>query len=205
MRERNLIRASKVLSAIFNPFYLAVVGLIILFLFSYMALLPWAYKLWVVTLVYILTVMLPTLLIRWYRSYQGWSLFELGLKERRMVPYLISIVCYALCFYLMNFMHIPHFMSSIIVAAWAIQVVCALVNLQWKICNHTAAIGGVGGALLAFSLMFSFNPNWWFCLILLLAGFVGTARMVLRQHSLSEVVVGFLVGTAIAFLVILRI
>jgi len=65
-------------------------------------------------------------------------------------------------------------MSRIIVAALGIQVVCAIINLWWKVSTHTAAIGGVAGALLAFSVMFMFNPTWWFCLIILLAGMVGT-------------------------------
>ena len=43
---------------------------------------------------------------------------------------------------------------------------------------------------------------WWLCFVLILAGAVGTARMILRQHSLSQVVGGFLVGAACAILVI---
>ena len=104
----------------------------------------------------------------------------------------------------MNLLHIPHFMSSIIVAALAIQVVCAFVNLFWKISTHTAAIGGVAGALIAFSGIFSYNPVWWLCIIIIVAGLLGTSRMILRQHSLSQVVAGFLLGFVLSFIVILR-
>ncbi|MDY6287435.1 MAG: hypothetical protein SPL65_08985, partial [Lachnospiraceae bacterium] len=41
-------------------------------------------------LVPIFTILLPTYLIHFYRKYQGWTLIELGRKERRMVPYVIS-------------------------------------------------------------------------------------------------------------------
>lgn len=81
-------------------------------------------------------------------------------------------------------------------------MVCAFINIWWKISTHTAAIGGVAGALLAYSISFSFNPIWWLCLVLILAGMVGTARMILRQHSLSQVVTGFFIGLVCAFLVI---
>ena len=170
MRERDIIFTARLLSSIFNPFYLPLVGLIILFMFSYLSLLPFFFKLQVLLIVYLCTVLLPTLLIRLYRHYQGWTLYEMGIKERRMVPYIISIMSYFLCYYLMNMLHIPHFMSSILVAALAIQVVCAIINLFWKISTHTAAIGGVTGALLAFSAMFVFNPVWWLCLLIIIAG-----------------------------------
>ena len=194
MIERDIIFAARVISAIFHPFYLAIVGLIFLFIFSYMSVLPLGYKLSVLGIVYLCTVLLPAWLIRFYRKYQGWSLWEIGFKERRMIPYIISIVCYLLCYYIMNMLHIPHFMSSIIVAALTIQVICAIVNLFWKISTHTAAIGGVAGALIAFSSMFSFNPIWWLCVTIIVAGVLGTSRMILRQHSLSQVVAGFLLG-----------
>ena len=195
---------ARVVSALVNPFYLPVIGLILLFLFSYLRQMPTAYKLQVVLMVYLCTALLPTLLIRFYRRYQGWSLIELGTRERRMIPYVIAIVCYLLCFYLMNRSHIPHFMGSIVVAALAIQVVCAGINLFWKISTHSAAVGGVAGALLIFSLVFNFNPIWWFCGVVLLGGVVGTSRMILRQHTLPQVVCGFLLGLVIAFIAILR-
>ena len=85
MSERNIVFIAKVLSAFFNPFYLPVVGLILLFIFSYMQQMPIGYKLQVVIVVYLCTALLPTLLIRLYRHYQGWSLMELGTRERRMI------------------------------------------------------------------------------------------------------------------------
>lgn len=182
------------MSIIFTPFYLPLVGLIALFVFSYLSLLPLSYKLLVVSVVYFFTILLPTLLIHIYRRYQNWTLIELGQKERRMVPYVISILCYFTCVYVMERMHTPHFMASIVIAALIIQIVCAIVNVWWKISTHTAAIGGVAGAIFAFSVIFGFNPIYWFCVVLFLSGLLGTSRMILRQHSLSQVVGGFLVG-----------
>jgi membrane-associated phospholipid phosphatase len=96
----------------------------------------------------------------------------------------------------MNLQHIPHFMGSIVIAALVVQVVCAIINVWWKISTHTAAIGGVAGALFVFAEYFGFNPVWWFCLVFILAGVLGSARMILRQHTLGQVVGGFLIGMA---------
>lgn len=193
-REKQIILAARIVSMLFTPFYLPLVGLVVLFWLSYLSQYPASYKFFVLAVVYFFTILLPTFLIHLYRRYQGWSLFELGRKERRMVPYVISILCYFTCIYLMEQMHMPHFMGSIVIAALMIQIVCALINVWWKISTHTAAIGGMGGALFVFSDLFGFNPVWWFCLTFIVAGILGTARMLLRQHTLSQVVGGFLVG-----------
>ncbi len=193
-REKQIILGARIISVIFTPFYLPLVGLLTLFLFSYLSLYPWEFKLKVISLVFLFTVLLPTFLIRLYRRYQGWTLIELGQKERRMVPYIISILCYFACVFLMERQHIPHFMASIVIAALVVQIVCALINMLWKISTHTAAIGGFAGALFVFADAFGFNPVWWFCLLFIMAGLLGSSRMILRQHTLSQVVGGFFVG-----------
>ena len=202
MKEKNIIFTARIMSMIFTPFYLPIVGLIALFIFSYMSLLPMIYKLVILAMVYLLTVVAPSLLIHLYRLCQGWTSHELGRKERRLVPYIISIVCYFACFFWMEYRNTPRVISIVVVVALTIQMVCALINIWWKISTHTAAIGGVAGGLVSYSIAFSFNPLWWLCFVLILAGAVGTARMILRQHSLSQVVTGFLVGVACAILVI---
>ena len=199
MREKDIIIAARVVSMVFTPFYLPSAGLLALFIFSYMSLMPLFYKTLVMLTVYLFTILLPTLLIHAYRNYQGWSRWQLGKRESRMVPYIIAIICYTLCYFVMSYFHVPQFMANILVAALLIQVVCAVVNVWWKISTHTAAIGGFEGALVAFSILFAFNPLWWFCVILVFAGTVGTSRMILRQHSLSQVVAGFMSGTVIGF------
>ena len=116
-REKQIILAARVVSMIFTPFYLPILGLVVLFFLSYLNQYQASYKVMVLAVVYLFTILLPTLLIHFYRRYQGWSLTELGLKERRIVPYLISILCYFTCLYLMEQMHIPYFMRSIVTAA----------------------------------------------------------------------------------------
>jgi membrane-associated phospholipid phosphatase len=191
---------ARVVSMLFTPFYLPMLGLVALFFLSYLSQYLSSYKFLVLALVYFFTILLPTFLIHLYRRYQGWSLLELGVRERRVVPYVISILCYFTCYYIMERMHIPYFMRSIVASALVIQVVCALINVWWKISTHTAGIGGVAGALFVFSEVFHFNPTWWFCLVLLVAGVLGSSRMILRQHTLPQVVVGFLVGFVCAII-----
>jgi len=140
-REKNIIYIARLVSLIFTPFYLPLVGLIALFTFSYLNLLPVAYRLLVLAIIYLFTILMPTFFIHLYRRAQGWSLLELGQKRRRMVPYGISIVCYGACLWTLDKIHIYHFVSSIVLAALLVQIICAIINIWWKISTHTAGIG----------------------------------------------------------------
>lgn len=202
IKEKDILLTARIVSMIFTPFYLPILGLAALFIFTYMSILPWQYKLWVLLLSYLLTILLPTLLIRLYRRYQGWTRLELSRRERRMIPYVITILCYFFCYYVMSMLRLPQFMANILMVALIIQIICAIINVWWKISTHTAAIGGVEGSLLAFAVLFDFDPMVWFCILLIIAGMVGSARIILRSHSLSQVITGFFIGLISSFWII---
>lgn len=203
MKEKHLLITARFLSLVFTPFYLPMMGMLALFSFSYLAILPLLYKSQLILMVYLFTILFPSFFIRIYHSHKWKFLSELHPREQRMVPYVISIISYFLCIYLMSLKHVPHFMTNILLAALIIQVVCAVINVWWKVSTHTAGIGGVTGALLAYATLFAFNPVWWLSGVIIISGLVGTSRIILRQHSLSEVVVGYVIGGVISFLVIL--
>ncbi len=203
MSEKRLFALARAVSIIASPFYLSLVGMILLFWFSYLSLLPWRYKLFVVVVVYLFTILFPTLLIRLYSHNHGWQLFELVQKERRVVPYIISLVSYVACYFLLTALHVPHVICSILVIGILLLLVCAFINVWWKISTHAAAIGAVSGSIVVFSLLFGFYLLWWLCAALIVSGCVCSARLVLRLHTLPQVLVGYAVGFATAIVAVL--
>ena len=196
---RSLLIAARWLSNIFRPEFFPVLGFAVLFFFTYMSLLPWAFKLSVLVMVLMGTVLLPRLTILFWRRSRGWERHLLRLRENRYFPYLIYFLYYAFTLHVLHRFHLPHYMSGILVAALLIQGCCFLINLRWKISMHSAAAGGAIGALLAYSVLFFFNPVGWLCLCILLAGLVGSSRMLLRQHTLWQVLAGTALGIAGGF------
>ncbi len=194
--QRALMMGARVLSVISRPYYMPVVGFLALFTFTYLSLLPLFYKLLVLSMVWIFTIALPRLCVFVWRKLNGWVPMQLRLRERRAVPYVMFMLSYTACLHLMFRLHLPHYMCGILVAALLVQAVCIVVNIWWKISMHCAGAGAIIGALLAYSVLFVFNPVGWLCVLVLFSGAVGTARMLLRQHSLAQVVTGTLVGTA---------
>ena len=194
MKETYLRNIARVLSAVFTPFYVPTVGFAALFLFTYLKMLPMFYQLIVVGIVYLFTVVFPMAAIYFYQKVNGWTLRHLGDREKRVVPYVMTFISYVVCLVLMYRINIPRFMSGIIVASLPVLVICAIINIWWKISTHMAAIGEFTGGLISFSLLFYYNPVYWLCFVIILAGMLGTSRIILLQHSLAEVLVGFAVG-----------
>ena len=96
MKEKNIILTARIMSMLFTPFYLPLVGLVALFLFSYMSLLPLAYKLPMLLTVYLFTILLPSVLIHIYRRYQGWSTTELERATHRALHHLHRVLLWVL-------------------------------------------------------------------------------------------------------------
>ena len=200
--DRTLIRTARVISAIFTPFSIPFLAFLILFLFSYLRIMPIQYKLIVLGVVYCFTILMPTLTIFLFRKINGFSPEDLGERKRRFMPFLLTITSYVFCLVMMHRLNIPWYMTGIILAALIMMVICIVVNLKWKLSEHMAGVGAIVGGRVSFSALFGYNPVWWLCLFILIAGVLGTARIILQHHTLGEVLVGFAVGLICSLLVL---
>lgn len=206
-KGKAVITVSRIISGIFNPFIIPFAAFLVLFLFSYLRMLPLQYKLLVLGIVYCFTILLPMVSIFLFQKINGMKIKDLSNREKRFVPYGLTIVAYLFCLLMMYKLNMPYYMSGIIMATLLATVVCVVLNLKWKISEHMAGMGGVVGGLLCFSFLFNYNPVWWLCLFILIAGVLGTARILLKQHTLGQVLSGFSVGLccAVAGILLIRI
>ena len=145
--DRSLIRTARVISAIFTPFSIPFLAFLILFLFSYLRIMPIQYKLIVLGVVYCFTILMPTLTIFLFRKINGFSPEDLGERKRRFMPFLLTITSYVFCLVMMHRLNIPWYMTGIILAALIMMVICIVVNLKWKLSEHMAGVGAIVGGI----------------------------------------------------------
>lgn len=194
-----IFTVSRIISAVFTPFMVPIVAFLLLFFFTFLKVLPMQYKLRILLLVYIFTILIPMLGIYLYQRIVGNGLKELFHREKRYIPYMFTILSYSTCVISMYRSHLPRYMVGIVLSTLICMVVCALINMKWKISTHTASSGMIVGGMLSFCFIFQFNPVGWLCVFLLLSGMLGTARILLQQHTFGEVMVGFFVGLLCGF------
>ncbi len=200
--DKTMLRVARVTSIVFTPFSIPFLAFLVLFLFSYLRIMPILYKGIVLGIVYCFTILTPTITIFLFRKINGFARQELSERKKRYVPILLTIISYVFCLLMMRKLNIPWYMTGIIFVSLVISIICILVNLKWKLSEHMAGMGGIIGGLVSFSALFSYNPVVWLCLFILIADILGSARIVLGHHTLGEVLSGFVVGLVCSFLIL---
>ena len=200
--DKTMLQVARITSAVFTPFSIPFLAFLILFLFSYLSIMPIRYKLFVLGIVYCFTILTPTITIFLFRKLNGFTRHELSERKKRYVPILLTILSYVFCLLMMHKLNIPWYMTGIILTSLAVSVICIIVNLKWKLSEHMAGMGGIVGGLVSFSALFGYNPVVWLCLFIIIAGILGTARIILGHHTLGEVLYGFIVGLVCSLLVL---
>ena len=200
--DKTMLRVARITSIVFTPFSIPFLAFLVLFLFSYLRIMPILYKGIVLGIVYCFTILTPTITIFLFRKINGFARQELSERKKRYVPILLTIISYVFCLLMMRKLNIPWYMTGIIFVSLVISIICILVNLKWKLSEHMAGMGGIIGGLVSFSALFSYNPVVWLCLFILIAGILGSARIVLGHYTLGEVLSGFVVGLVCSFLIL---
>lgn len=201
--QRSLLVGARLLSTVFRPNYYPLVGFLILFNFTFLQLMPLYFRLYVVAMVYLFTLAIPSLGIYVYRQLKGMHIQELREKHKRLVPYIINILCYLLCMHFVWSLRLPSFVLAVVAMSVWVQCVCTLVTIWWKVSMHSAGAGTIIGALVAYSSAFQFNPVWWLCVAIMISGLVGSSRMLLRRHTLWQVLGGTWIGVLCGLVAIL--
>ena len=200
--DKTMLRVARITSMVFTPFSIPFLSFLVLFLFSYLRIMPLQYKLIVLGVVYCFTILMPTITIFLFRKINGFASQELSERKKRYRPILLTIISYVFCLLMMRRLNIPWYMTGIILASLVVSVICIIVNIKWKLSEHMAGMGGIIAGLISFSALFGYNPVAWLCLFILIAGILGSARIVLGHHSLGEVLFGFIIGFLCAFVIL---
>lgn len=198
--NRFLVRSAQVVSWLLNPFLIPFAAFLVLFLFTYLRIMPLQSKLWVLGVVYGFTILFPTVTIFLLGKLQNASYPAMSERAKRYVPLLLTVASYTACLLLMSRNNLPWYMQGIMLASTVASILCLLINLRWKLSEHMIGMGLAIGLLVSLSLLFVYNPVMWLCIAILLAGLLGTARIILGHHTLGEVLAGFLLGYACAIL-----
>ena len=94
MLEKKLLQIAHVLSVVFSPFYAPIWAFLWLFFFSYLKLLPLGYKLLILGIVFVFTILIPRLSINLFRHLNRWSHWQLSHREHRHMPYVLTLLSY---------------------------------------------------------------------------------------------------------------
>ena len=143
-----------------------------------------------------ITCILPLIFLSVLRHFKIINTLLVEVREQRLFPYLFTILCYLVAAYYLYYRHQPQWFVMFMVGSAVTVLVMTLINLRWKISAHMAGIGGVIALVYQIHVMGlnAFDLLWPLCITVMVAGALGSARLILRRHDTWQVLAGAVVG-----------
>jgi hypothetical protein len=197
-----MVTISRLISTVFQPLLMPTFGVFLLFIYAPHFSAQHKEHFWhLITPVILFSFALPAVLIYLLYRLKVVSDLSLTVRRERFYPYIITLVSYSIMILIYSKMQMPRWFIMLMAATVLIMFIAILITLVWKISAHMFGIGGlIGGAISVSYFVERTNPYLMFVGLFLIAGLVGTSRLVLKRHTFPQVAAGFLLGSIISFL-----
>ncbi|MDR2967316.1 MAG: phosphatase PAP2 family protein [Methanobacteriaceae archaeon] len=177
---KNKYLFSKWVSYIFEAPFLAIPTFIILNL-----ILDMNNFLIIETICLLFATIIPVLVLLLWRKTKGVDI-NFTIKESRNYPLLIATLIYFLGTFILWLFSANPLIMAVMFCYGSNTLIVFFINLKWKISIHSMGVTGPTIALLFI------NP--WFFILGLIGPLVMWSRLVLKKHTVSQVLVGSLLG-----------
>jgi hypothetical protein len=196
--------SARIISVILHPAIVPTIGFLLLFYFtgSHYSLLDFRIKKFILIAIFFSTFLLPVLTIAIMALNPKFN-YRMDNHKDRILPLLFSSIYYYLGYSLIKSLSMFPMIRAFLLASVILIIILLLISIKWKISNHTAAIGGFLGTLIAVSFRSADNPMWLLIGSVIAAGLVGSARIYLGKHTLAQVLAGLTLGFTTLYLAVL--
>ena len=188
--------AANLLSTVLSPLMMPTYGVFLVMWASVLCLLPYGTRVSVLLVCMGITCILPLIFLSVLRHFKLVKDLHVEMREQRFIPYLFTALCYAVAAYYLYYCHSPQWFTMFMVGSALTVLLMALINLKWKISAHMAGIGGVIALIYQIHVqgLSAFDLFWLLCFNIILAGLLGSARLVRKRHDMWQVLAGVIVG-----------
>lgn len=207
-----------IISYIFHPFIIPLLGLFILFqvptlpnsLYIYDAIyfFPEQVKKEMFFVLVILTFAAPVLsllIMYWNRMI---SSIELKDRKERIYPFILITFYYILAYFFLRYKvqdELQHpVIMSFLFGVILTFIISFIINIFLKLSLHAVGVFGVAGTILAYYQTQIDSQFWIVISLIIIGGLVTSSRVYLKAHSLNEALIGMAVGFGVLYLTVLN-
>ena len=162
-------------------------------------------KIGLLLLIFLQTFILPVFTIYCLHRFGFVKDLKMETLADRRLPYIVTMAIYTFVatFFTMKLKQLPEVAIIMTGVAFSIALV-AVISLYWKISAHAVGISGALGALIGIAIKFSsyqlFFP---IIAVILVAGFLFSARLHLNAHTPAQIMAGASLGLIVSLSVVL--
>jgi hypothetical protein len=136
---------------------------------------------------------LVTVFLSWRLGFLG-GMF-LRTQRERIIPLAAAMIFYFWCWYVLrNITDIPVVFRDFLFGTFLTIIAGWLLNIMHKVSLHALAAGGMAGFMLILLLRTEGGSAWYIAAAVVIAGVVGSSRLITGSHRPAEVYVGLIVG-----------
>ncbi len=158
---------------------------------------PLRAKLWVSVIVFLFSFVFPVVNIFILVRLKRIPNLTLSNQKDRTFPLFITAMFYFGLFYLLMDQNIWNSIKLFVLGGAVCILITTIINLKYKISAHMVGLGGVLGILISVSYLIKFNMTPYYIAVILIAGLVGCARLILNEHKPAQLYLGFFLGLII--------
>ena len=191
-----LRRTAHFFSWIFQPLLMPIYGAL-LFLnlpFYAFSLLPSAVKWYVISCNLLFTFFMPVFIILLMKRFNMISTLTLENREDRKYPILFTAVFYISNYYFLKKVNLPAPYLFFLLAGMFSLISTLFITNYWKISMHMTGIGGLCGSFMLLSFIWPIDLRLIIAALFIVAGIVGSSRLILNVHTPAQVAAGFAAG-----------
>ena len=193
-------RAAHLLSLLLHPVWMPTLALIIAFgidphlTFAFSPQGQWI----IIGMVFIMTALFPVSSMFMLSRSGAISAISMPVREERTLHLLLTLIYFCMAYYLLR--KTPNHPATLALFTSIIMSIAAalLINLRWKISLHMVGVGGLVGMSLGLWLLHGAQTGYlpW---LFLLAGALGTARLLVTDHTPAQIYAGAALGAVATF------
>ena len=191
----------KIISILLHPIVIPTITIILYFL-----LIPSSFnkeqQLYILAMVFITTYFIPLLILIILKALKQIQSFQvISIKERKLPLAFMIILFYLLGNSLFEIPQIRDICLLFYATSFGLTAIYLAFIFKIKISIHLLSIGMSLGFFLLMSTMYSISFTLIFLILILLSGFLASARLYLKIHSPKEVYLGFFLGIVSPFII----
>ncbi len=190
-------KIARIISYVFHPLLMSMYSFLLLFnMDAYFAsILSFKGKLIILSFIFLSTFVFPSVFTYVLYKRKFISSMHLEKKEDRNIPFIFTIIFYYGAFYMLkNNDGIPAIYLILMLVSTLMVILIFFINLKYKISIHSMSIGALNGLLIGVAYRFQLDLSLIIIISILIAGFIGYARIAMNAHRPSEVYSGYFIG-----------
>jgi hypothetical protein len=146
------------------------------------------------SIIVINTLIFPLLLVALAKGLGFISSIYMHDPKDRIIPLIGTMVFYFWAYWVFRNIEAPFILRVLLLGSFWGVIVLFMVSIFYKISMHTMAAGGVLGIIIVLMMLSPVSMIMPLFVCLILAGCVGTARMLLGAHTPPQIYMGYILG-----------